>query len=96
MRDQLVVGVGGYKGAPKKGKVEIAYGTVPEYENQGIATEVCRLLTKMAIEEDPKVRVTARTVMEENASTRVLKKNGFKLNGVVNDPEDGLVWEWEM
>jgi hypothetical protein len=31
---------------------------------------------------------------EENFSTKILKKNGFKFSGVVNDAEDGDVWEW--
>jgi len=31
---------------------------------------------------------------EENFSTSILRKNNFLLMGVVNDPEDGDVWEW--
>jgi len=86
-----VVGVGGYKGTPNKGKVEIAYGTVPEKEGQGFATAICRQLTQIALKEDPPVRVTARTLMEEGPSTSILKKNGFKFLGIVEDPEDGQV-----
>jgi [ribosomal protein S5]-alanine N-acetyltransferase len=37
----------------------------------------------------------ARTLMEENYSTRILRKNGFECLGIVNDPDDGDVWEWE-
>ena len=33
-------------------------------------------------------------VGEENYSTRILRKNGFKMTGQVIDPEDGEVWEW--
>ncbi len=33
---------------------------------------------------------------QENASTRVLTKCKFKWVGEVMDPEDGLVWRWEL
>jgi len=32
----------------------------------------------------------------ESASTNILKKGGFKFIGIVEDPEDGQVWEWEL
>lgn len=95
LRENKVVGVGGYKGPPKNGKVEIAYGTVPGNEGQGIATEICRRLTLLATEEAPDINITARTLRIENASTSILRKNGYQLLGTVNDPEDGLVWEWK-
>ena len=33
--------------------------------------------------------------MEENHSARILRKNAFEWLGIVNDPDDGDVWEWE-
>jgi RimJ/RimL family protein N-acetyltransferase len=39
--------------------------------------------------------VRAHTLPEENASTRVLAKCGFRQVGEMVDPEDGLVWRWE-
>ncbi len=42
----------------------------------------------------PNVCVTAQTLPEENASTRVLRKLGFVLKGSVIDPGEGTVWEW--
>ena len=91
-----LIGVGGYKGTPKNGRIEIAYGTDPGRENQGIGTTICKLLTEMALKEDPNITVTARTLMESNASTKILKKNSFQLLGKVDDPEDGIVWEWKF
>jgi RimJ/RimL family protein N-acetyltransferase len=93
--DGIVVGVGGYKGPPVNGTVEIAYGSVPEYEGKGISTETCRYLTELALAHDPTLKIVAHTLMKENASTSILQKNGFVYVGVVNDPEDGEVWEWE-
>jgi RimJ/RimL family protein N-acetyltransferase len=91
-----VVGVGGYKGPPNNNKIEIAYGVVPEKEGQGFATKICKQLTIMALKENPTIRVFARTLMEEGASTNILRKNCFKFIGTIEDAEDGQVWEWEF
>ena len=91
-----MIGCGGFKGKPKNGKVEIAYGTFKKYEGQGIGTEICRQLVLLSLQADPSIRITARTLMENNASTRILKRNGFEFNGIVVDDEDGEVWEWEL
>lgn len=95
LHNDEVVGVGGFKGAPKNNKVEIAYGTKPEMEGRGYASKICGHLVKMALENNPDLVVIARTLMEENPSTSILRKNNFKHVGVVNDPDDGDVWEWE-
>ena len=94
LHDQVCVGVGGFKGPPKSNTIEIAYGTVPEYEGLGISSQTCKFLTHLALTEDPGLKVTARTLMSESASTNILRKNHFVLAGIVDDPEDGEVWEW--
>jgi RimJ/RimL family protein N-acetyltransferase len=91
-----LVGTAGFKGKPKEGKVEIAYGTFKNYEGQGIGTEICRQLVLLALQSDPDVRITARTLQDGHASMAILKKNGFKYMGVVWDEEDGDVLEWEL
>lgn len=91
-----MVGSAGFKGKPKDGKIEIAYGTFEKFEGQGIGTEICRQLVALALQEDPSVRITARTLMENNASVQILKRNGFTCLGSVYDEEDGEVWEWEL
>ena len=96
MQEDEVIGVGGFKGPPQNNTLEIAYGVAPEKERQGFGSQICQELTKIAINEDLQLRITARTLMEENASTKILKKNGFKFMGIVNDLEDGDVWEWEL
>jgi RimJ/RimL family protein N-acetyltransferase len=83
-----------FKGAPHNGTVEIAYGTFEPYRKQGIATVICKLLVELSLRTDPSVKITARTLPEHNFSTKVLQKNGFECSGIVNDPEDGDVWEW--
>ena len=95
-RGHELVGCGGFKGKPKDGKIEIAYGTFKDFEGQGVGTEICRQLVALSFQTDPNVRITARTLIGESASTSILKKNSFKFLGVVFDEEDGDVWEWEF
>ena len=90
-----IIGVGGFKGKPKDGKVEIAYGTFKKSEGRGIGTEICRQLVSLSIQTDPAIRVTARTLQDGYASMRILTKNGFECLGIVDDEDDGPVLEWE-
>ena len=93
--NDILVGCAGFKGKPVDGKVEIAYGTFEKCRNQGIGTEICRKLVELSIQTDPSLQITARTHAENNFSTKILKKNGFKFSGDVYDAEDGDLWEWE-
>jgi RimJ/RimL family protein N-acetyltransferase len=38
--------------------------------------------------------IIALTLQEHNASTKILKRLGFKLFGNARDPDAGDVWEW--
>lgn len=90
-----IIACGGFKGKPQNSKVEIAYCTFPKNEGRGIATEVCRQLVLMVLNTDSKIMITARTLPEDNASTTILKKNGFSFLGTIWDEDDGDVWEWQ-
>jgi [ribosomal protein S5]-alanine N-acetyltransferase len=89
-----LVGCAGYKGKPIDGMVEIAYGTFEKFRNQGVASEICGQLVKLSLKTDPALLITARTLPENNYSTRVLLKNHFQFSRELTDPEDGLLWEW--
>jgi ribosomal-protein-alanine N-acetyltransferase len=91
----IIVGNAAFKGAPKNGKVEIAFGTFEKYRQKGIGTEICKCLVQLTLKTDSSVVVTARTLPKTNNSTRILAKNGFVLLGTVIDKDDGEVWEWE-
>lgn len=91
-----VVGACAFKTSPRGRRVEIAYGTFPEFQGRGFATAMARALIAIAREADPSLLVFARTLPRLNASTSILKKLGFKLAGEVDDPEDGKVWEWYL
>jgi len=84
-----------FKGKPVNGRVEIAYVVFPEHQHKGIGTHAAQLLVELAAETDPNVVVTARTLPEESYSVRLLRKNNFKWTGMVEDKDDGAVWEWE-
>ncbi len=96
MRDGEVVGVGGFVEQPKDGKVEIAYGTSKQFEGQGIASFSCQQLISMAKQTDPKLIITAKTEPRENASTTILKRNGFEFSGIVQDDGIGDAWLWML
>ena len=40
--------------------------------------------------------VTAHTLAEENASTKVLQRCGFTRTAELIDPDEGPVWRWEL
>jgi len=94
--DNAVVGSCGFKGPPNAdGAVEIAYGIDPNYRGNGYATEAAQALVTYAFKNSKVHMVSAHTLPETNASTRVLVKCGFKQVGEVIDPDDGPVWRWE-
>jgi RimJ/RimL family protein N-acetyltransferase len=91
------VGSAGFKGPPEEaGIVEIAYGVAPNYEGRGLATEAARALGAFALDVSQVTLVRAHTLPAANATTRVLAKCGFRHVGEVVDPDDGLVWRWEL
>ena len=90
-----LIGSGAFKGRPVNNTVEIAYGTMDNHRQKGIGTRICKQLVELSLGTNPSVRITARTLPEHNYSTKILEKNNFVLLGIVNDPEDGDVWEWE-
>lgn len=94
--DDEPVGSCAFKGAPKNGKVEIAYATFEECRGKGYGTEMCRMLMNIAANEDPSILVSARTLTEPGHSTRILEKCGFKNIGEITDHDGTLVWEWVL
>ena len=93
--DGQLVAAAAFKGKPVDNKVEIAYGTFPQYQNKGIGTMIADTLVKLALKTDPLLRVTAQTLKEENYSVKILRKNNFTIIGMAIDEDEGEVWEWE-
>ena len=90
-----LIGSAAFKGKPINNTVEIAYGTMEDHRQKAVGTRICKKLVELSLATDPSLRITARTLPENNFSTKILEKNNFVLLGTVNDPEDGEVWEWE-
>lgn len=94
---ERAVGGGGYKAPPQQGEVEIAYFTAPEFEGRGYAGQTARLLIEWARAVDPRLTITAETLMKENASVRILRRLGFEQTDIRVDPDEGVdVWHWKL
>jgi RimJ/RimL family protein N-acetyltransferase len=94
-REGALVGLAGFKGSPdERGEVEIGYLTFTSAQGQGVASAAASALVEIARGEGVST-VTAHTLAEENASTVVLRRNGFAFGGEISDPEDGQIWRWE-
>ena len=94
IEDETVVGTCSFKSPPVEGRVEIAYFTFPGHEGIGIATAMARSLIAIARHEH--VNVFAQTLPESTASSAILEKLGFHNRRMIEHPEDGPVWEWEL
>jgi [ribosomal protein S5]-alanine N-acetyltransferase len=92
---QQLVGVCSLKGPVVEGTVEMAYFTFPGFEGRGIGTAMARFTLDRAILLQDVRRVTAHTLPEHNASTRILEKIGMRF--VCEEMEDGVpVWLWQV
>ena len=93
----LVVGSCAFKGPPlEDGTVEIAYYTFGRYEGRGYAKGMARALISVALSSRLVRRVIAHTLPKRNPSTSVLRRAGMSFVGEIRDPEDGLVWRWQL
>jgi RimJ/RimL family protein N-acetyltransferase len=92
----VCVGACAFTHAPREDAVEIAYFTFPGGEGRGVATRMAGRLASLARASAPEVAITAHTLPQENASTRVLRKLGFSLVGPAFHEEDGQIWTWRM
>ncbi|WP_303311333.1 GNAT family N-acetyltransferase [Hymenobacter sp. BT730] len=93
---QHLLGVGGFKGAPNQGTVELGYSIAPHFRHQGYATEATWGMLRFAFAHPEVSQVLAHTLPAGNYSTQVLAKTGFTFQQALEDPEDGLVWQWRL
>jgi ribosomal-protein-alanine N-acetyltransferase len=91
-KENTVLGDMGFKGKPNKsGTVEIGYGIVQSYRNNGYATEGAKLLINWAFSNSAVTNVIAESLLDNAASIRVLEKLNMQLTVV----EDNLQ-KWEL
>lgn len=96
-QDNKLIGSGGYQGQPTpEGSIEIGYEIAKEYRNRGLATEMTKGLVENAYKDQRVKLIIAHTLGQENPSTKVLEKCGFKKVEEISDPEHGVLWKWEL
>lgn len=95
--EKIIIGSAGFHDQPdENGMIEIGFGIVPEYQNQGFGKELLHGMWKMILE-NPKVKVLRYTVSPDNdPSMHIIKNLGFNLVGEQIDEEDGLELIYEM
>jgi RimJ/RimL family protein N-acetyltransferase len=96
LTDGTNVGLGSFKGPPVDGVVEIAYAIVPEHQRKGYAKAAARAMVEYALRSPAVSKVIAHTLPDGIASQHVLLSSGFRHTGEVVDPDDGLVWRFEI
>lgn len=95
--DNILIGSCGYKGEPdSSGMVEIGYEIIPSHRGKGLGTETAKGLLDHALKHSAVHKVVAHTLSEENASGHILEKLGFRQTQDINDPDEGLLWRWEI
>ncbi|MDF2821354.1 MAG: family N-acetyltransferase [Clostridiales bacterium] len=70
---------------PNANRCVIGYNLLPEYWNQGYATEITKSLIKYAFESLGFERIEAITLQYNIASCKVLENSGFLLEGVLRN-----------
>jgi RimJ/RimL family protein N-acetyltransferase len=75
---RIVIGNGGFKGAPVDAKVEIGYSIMPAFQRHGYATEAVSALIDWAFSHEPVTRIVAETLPDLHASQALLRKLAFR------------------
>ncbi|MFN8274371.1 MAG: GNAT family N-acetyltransferase [Flavobacteriaceae bacterium] len=96
MQQDEIVGSCAFTGKPQNNSVEVSYWTFKQNEGKGISTWACKALIDIAKASNPNLTIIAKTAPEENASTSILKRNGFTYSGIVQDHEIGNAWQWVL
>ena len=81
-----IIGDLGFKGFNyEKGNIDIGYGIIKEERGNGFAEEATKALIKWAFTEDIVKEITARCLIDNTGSIKLLKKLNF--NVIKNDNE---------
>ena len=86
-----LLGIGGFKGPPADGAVEIGYEIAPTLRGRGRATAAATAMIDQARAAGC-TTVLAHTLAETNPSTSALTRLGFRRTATIDDPDDGPIW----
>jgi ribosomal-protein-alanine N-acetyltransferase len=79
---RVLAGNCGFKGRPDQaGTIEIGYSLLPDYQRQGLGTELTTALMRWAFAHGAVKRIMAETQPDLVASVHLLEKHGFQLVG---------------
>ena len=85
--ERMLVGGCGFLGGPDAtGMVEMGYSVLPQFQRQGIATEMVAALTAWAFTHAAVSRIEAETSPENAGSWRALARAGFAAAGEGREP----------
>ncbi len=79
------IGIGGFKGPPEQGEVEVGYSVLPAYRRRGFASEAVSGFLARAFADARVRRVVAETYPELRGSLRVLERCGLEPLGSGTD-----------
>ena len=83
----ILCGGVGFKGPPdKRGMVEIGYSVLPEFQGQGLATEMVDGIVQWAKQQPEVKHIEGETNVDNKASISVLEKNSFISAGAGLEP----------
>lgn len=89
--DDRVIGDIGFKGKPDENQtVEVGYGFLEEFWNQGYATEAVKALIGWAFNNSKVEKIKAETLKDNYGSMRVLEKLGMQRT---DETESMVNWE---
>lgn len=84
--DRTVIGDAGFKGQPNaKGEVDIGYSIIAQEHRKGYGMEATRALADWAFRQQGVKHITAKCLLDNEASARILVKLGMQ--EVVRDDE---------
>jgi len=89
--DGTIVGGCGFKDVPIDGRVAIGYAVSPERRRRGIASAAVAKLVSMAFDSGEVSEVSAQVAVDNEASTRVVTRLGFREVGRVVENDELLV-----
>ena len=90
--NKRAVGGGAFMGPPQNGRVEIAVFTLGPYQRQGFGTQTARRLMGIALDTDASLTVTGRCHDKDTASTRLLRRLGFRRSQPTKPPDGTSTW----
>jgi ribosomal-protein-alanine N-acetyltransferase len=78
---RVLIGSGGFTGAPFNGEVMIGYSVLDPFQRQGYGSEAVNALVNWAFAHPSVLRIVAETLHENKASISLLEKCGFEYSG---------------